>query len=338
MRPLWKYSWPDGQQVYIAGTSGEVVQFTTTASRLGAYAGAIPHWLYFTPLRSRQSQWTAVVVWSSGIATIAAILGLVIGIWMYSPSGRYHYAGAPAHIPYRGQKRWHTIFGLVFGVGAVTWAFSGMLSMDPFPAAAASAQRGDTRVARALRGEFDLAAYAAKHPREALTSLGGLDVRQLELTTFAGEAVYLATLRDGETRVVPVAGPPQPAFAVDRIAAVVGAAVQPSHVDVRVLDRYDRYYLDRRRTRPLPVVLATVDDGQQTRYYVDPRTARIAATYSPRNWVSRWLYHGLHSLDFPWLYDYRPAWDIVVIVFMLGGTALTVTSVILAWRVVARRS
>ena len=53
--------------------------------------------------------------------------------------------------------------------------------------------------------------------------------------------------------------------------------------------------------------------------------------------MSRWLYHGLHSLDFPWLYDYRPLWDIVVITFMLGGTALCVTSLILAWRVLGRK-
>jgi hypothetical protein len=48
------------------------------------------------------------------------------------------------------------------------------------------------------------------------------------------------------------------------------------------------------------------------------------------------LYHGLHSLDFPWLYNYRPAWDIVAITFMVGGTALCVTSLILAWRVIGR--
>ena len=52
--------------------------------------------------------------------------------------------------------------------------------------------------------------------------------------------------------------------------------------------------------------------------------------------MSRWLYHGLHSLDFPWLYNYRPLWDIVVITFMVGGTALCVTSLILAWRVIGR--
>ncbi len=61
------------------------------------------------------------------------MLGLVIAAWMLSPSKRYRYDGAPTAIPYRGQKRLHTIFGLLFGIGAVTWAFSGMLSMEPFP-------------------------------------------------------------------------------------------------------------------------------------------------------------------------------------------------------------
>ena len=73
------------------------------------------------------------MIWSSGIGTISAILGVVIGLWMYSPSRKYRYAGTATSIPYRGQKRWHTVFGLIFGVATVTYAFSGMLSMDPFP-------------------------------------------------------------------------------------------------------------------------------------------------------------------------------------------------------------
>ena len=50
-----------------------------------------------------------------------------------------------------------------------------------------------------------------------------------------------------------------------------------------------------------------------------------------------WLYNGLHTLNFPWLYNHRPLWDIVVITFMVGGTALCVTSLILAWRVLGRK-
>jgi hypothetical protein len=97
------------------------------------------------------------------------------------------------------------------------------------------------------------------------------------------------------------------------------------------------YYLDRHRERPLPVVLARLNDAEKTRLYIDPKTSRLVGTYSSSNWMSRWLYHGLHSLDFPWLYNYRPLWDIVVITFMVGGTALCVTSLVLAWRVLGRK-
>jgi hypothetical protein len=84
------------------------------------------------------------------------------------------------------------------------------------------------------------------------------------------------------------------------------------------------------------VIRAELNDRHRTRFYIDPKTARVVGSYSSRHWVTRWLYHGLHSLDFPWLYTHRPAWDLTVITFMLGGTALSVTSLILASRVLRR--
>jgi hypothetical protein len=308
------------------------VQYTTRGSRIGAYLGPIPHWIYFTPLRKHQAAWNQVVTWSSGIGTVTALLGVVIGIWMFSPSKRYRFDGMPAHIPYRGQKRWHTVLGLIFGAGAVTWVFSGMLSMDPVPAMTAR-PRGD--IPQALRGPLQLAAFATKDPRDALAQLQGLDVKELELTSVAGEAVYLATLNRAGTRIVPVAGLPRVEFDRQRLVSLLDGAAQPAGLaDTRVLEQYDAFYLDRHRQRPLPVILARVNDAEHTRYYVDPKTARVVGSYSSRSWMSRWLYHGLHSLDFPWLYNHRPLWDIVVITFMLGGTALCVTSLILAWRVI----
>src|SRR5215213_4897230 len=134
LEPVFKFSWSNGEQVYVSQGTGEVVQYTTTASRIGAYVSAIPHWLYFTPLRKHGPEWSQVVIWSSGIGTLAAILGVVVGAWMYSPRKRYRYDGTPSRIPYRGQKRWHMVFGLVFGIATITWTFSGLLSMDPFPA------------------------------------------------------------------------------------------------------------------------------------------------------------------------------------------------------------
>jgi hypothetical protein len=115
------------------------------------------------------------------------------------------------------------------------------------------------------------------------------------------------------------------------------AAGESGLAEITTIDQYDMYYLDRHRERPLPVVLARLNDAEKTRLYIDPKTSRLVGTYSSSNWMSRWLYHGLHSLDFPWLYNYRPLWDIVVITFMVGGTALCVTSLVLAWRVLGRK-
>ena len=67
------------------------------------------------------------------------------------------------------------------------------------------------------------------------------------------------------------------------------------------------------------------------------KTATVVRSYSSRNAARRWLYNGLHSFNFPWLYNHRPLWDIVVITFMLGGTALCVTALVLAWRALGKK-
>ncbi len=347
LRPMLKYSFPNGEEVYISENNGEVVQYTTTASRLGAWVGAIPHWLYFTPLRKHQPEWSKFVIWSSGISTVASIIGIAVGIWMLSPAKKYRFAGQPTSIPYKGQKRWHTILGLAFGILTATWAFSGMLSMGVIPnRGPANTAKGKGKggppavsIPQALRGgRFQLSAFAAKLPSEALRQLAGFPVKELEFTTFAGDPVYIATDGDRRSRIVPMNAEPMDEFDRDRIMNIVKlASPQGSIAELRVMDEYDRYYLDRRGRRPLPVIYARTTEPDETRYYIDPKSGRVVQQYNSRGWINRWLYHGLHSLDFPWLYKYRPLWDIVVIALMLGCTALCVTSIVLTWRVLKRK-
>jgi hypothetical protein len=342
LRPLYKFSFPDGQQVYVSGRDAEVVQYTTSESRFWAYLGAIPHWLYFTPLRAHPPQWFKFVVWTSGMGTLAAIFGIIIALWMFSPSRRYLYAGTPASIPYTGWKRWHMIVGLAFGIVTATWAFSGLLSMGPFEFVerlAGNRRPATANIAAALRGPegFDLSRYAEKGPRAAIASLGdGFQTKELEFTIFAGDPIYLATNGRGETRIVPVHGDPKTKFSPARIMEIVREAAGASLDELRLMNGYDAYYLDRTGRRPLPVVYARLNDENRTRYYIDVKTGQIIESYNSGNWITRWLYHGLHSLDFPWLYKHRPLWDIVVIGLLTGGTAVCVTSLVLAGRVLKR--
>ena len=58
------------------------------------------------------------------------------------------------------------------------------------------------------------------------------------------------------------------------------------------------------------------DDPDKTWFYIDPRLGRVLARYQRRERLQRWIYHGLHSLDFSFWYYSRPAWDIGVIVLV----------------------
>jgi hypothetical protein len=329
--PMWTCSWPDGERVYVSQMSGDVVQYTSSRLRVGAYLGPIPHWLYIAPLRRRAWLWRAVVIAAAAAGTIGAALGLMIGCSRFSPTRRYRRAGAPSRTPYTGRKRWHVILGLIFGTGAVTWAFSGLLSMAP--------ERQTPRVRSSLLGPPRLDAFARLAPEAALRRLAGLDVRELQLASFDGKAVYLADLAGGATRIVTGDGDVRHQFDRSAIVALARRMAAPARLAATgIIDRYDAYYRDRRGRLPLPVLAVALDDAERTRLYVDPATARIAGSYDRSQWPGRWLYHGLHSLDFPWLAAHPAVWLSIVLVSMIGGAALSSTAALLAWRVVTRRA
>jgi hypothetical protein len=54
--------------------------------------------------------------------------------------------------------------------------------------------------------------------------------------------------------------------------------------------------------------------------------------------LNRWLYHGFHSFDFPFLYYRRPLWDIVVIGLSIGGLVLSISTFNTGWRRVWKRT
>ena len=258
LRPLWKYSWPDGEEVYVSKVTGEVVQYTTRESRIGAYFGAIPHWLYFTPLRRNGRVWNKVVIWSSGIGAVTSLLGLIVGIWISLPIVR---------IPYTGPKRWHAILGLIFGLITCTWVFSGMLSMEPF-----DWQSGPDGAAQesALRGsDWRAAAFAGKSPAQALAE-AGRPIKEAGVNFFRGRANISGRRRAAASLFDP-----------DQISSRDGGCEQTRRTvaEVRVVREYEPYYI-------APVRLAAFAGGVHavgrdgSMFYVDLKTARIVQSYS----------------------------------------------------------
>src|SRR5262249_33491248 len=142
------------------------------------------------------------------------------------------------------------------------------------------------RLAGALRGgRMPLSPFAAKPPRVALEQ-SGLRVKELELTSVAGEPVYVATESPEQSRLVPVHFDPAPFLDQEVTGGVIGQAIEPLKiVEARLVFDYEAYYLDRHHELPLPVLFVRVNDPDNSTYYIDPRTARIVQAYSAR---SRW--------------------------------------------------
>jgi hypothetical protein len=86
------------------------------------------------------------------------------------------------------------------------------------------------------------------------------------------------------------------------------------------------------------VLRVKFDDPAQTWIYVDPEMSRVLGSVPKLARVERWLYNGLHSLDFAFWYSRRPLWDIGMIMLLLGGLATSAIGAFLGGRRIVRAS
>jgi hypothetical protein len=332
--PLHKFRVDDdrGTELYVSPRTGEVTMVTTRTGRALAWISTIPHFFYFAALRENQPLWYQVVVWSSGAVCALAVLGLVLGIVQ---SRRQKYAGF---------MRWHYVTGLVFGVFTATWAFSGLLSMEPFDWTNSEplAVRRDVFTG----GPIELGKFAAMRPAEWDHIVNGRGIKEIELARIQDEHYYLVRLArdpDAEKRPERLHQPyyitgraesdrllvradtlqvRREPFSADSLVARLRAALPDVPiVEQQLLAEYDAYYYSRQQLTPLPVLRVKFADPGETWFYIDPSNSTILSQVTRLSRVERWLYNGLHSWDFPIWYDMRPLWDITMIVALLGGLA-----------------
>jgi hypothetical protein len=139
-----------------------------------------------------------------------------------------------------------------------------------------------------------------------------------------------------ERRYVSALQPGRGAFTTfDRAAMTEVARAAMPGVEVHDavwLQDYDGYYYDPRGSLALPVLRVRYADRHGTWLYLDPESGGIVERSVRIGRLRRWLYQGLHSLDFPFLYFRRPLWDIVAIVLSIGGIVLSVTTMLPALR------
>ena len=317
-QPIFRFAFADtaGSILYVSGASGRVVLRTTAAQRFWNWLGAIPHWLYFERLRMDGLMWSQTVIWTSILGSFLTIIGLYLGIAQFKrgKDGR--------HSPYRGLFYWHHLAGLVFGVVALAFVVSGLVSMNPW--GFLDSRAGGERVR--LEGPS---------PRwsEVKASIAALQARSvmainLSLAPYGGKVFWLATGGDGSVTRLDASGNMAALGERDLVEAGGRVAGAAGVVSQDLMSDGDAYYVSAK----LPVYRVIVNDAESTRYYIDPTSgALLQRVDSNRRW-HRWLFGAVHRLDFAAWIRVRPAWDVILIALMLGGFGVSATGVYLALR------
>jgi uncharacterized iron-regulated membrane protein len=322
----FKFDDPDRTTIYVSGTAGQIVTWTTAGHRFWNWLGTIPHFLYFQSLRVQQQLWSQTVIWTSLLGTFLTVVGIALGIVQF---GR----GKDGKLsPYRGWFYWHHVIGLVFGVLTLTWVFSGLVSMNPWGFLEGRG-RGEASLVEGPLPQW----REVKASLEALrTQLAGSGVVSLTSAPLGGRLYWMATFNDRSVKRLDSSGIVAPTSEAELAQAARRIAGDRAIAEQGLVNEEDAYYYARQRRRfdevVLPVYRIILKDDEQTRYYLDPNAGALVQRADSTGRWRRWLFSGLHRLDFAEWMRARPFRDILMWLTLLGGLAASVTGVYLAFR------
>jgi hypothetical protein len=319
-RPLYRVALNDvlGTELYVSMTTGEVVLDTARRERAWNYVGSVAHWIYPTALRSHSAAWAALLWWLSFLALIGAATGAVVGTL------RVAVEGSRLVSPHRGWQALHHWLGLCCMPFLLTWIFSGWLSMDNGrlvssgkPADAEAASITGATVWSALSPDEIHRLPASVREVEWFTFGGRLYRR--ERTGFASQQLFLADSND-DAADREFLGPEEVDAAARQLAGACEASfpVQPDDAYAMVA------------TMPGSPVFRVICGADW--FDIDGASGVVLEKLNTSRRVYRWLFAGLHTLDFPIL-TARPALRAAVVsALCLCGLVFSFTAVVIAWR------
>jgi uncharacterized iron-regulated membrane protein len=320
-RPLYRVATGDAQgtELYVSHRSGTVVQITTARQRFWGWLGAVPHWLYFSVLRSRPEIWAQVVIWTSLAGSFLAALGLIIGIKQLRQAGRSRLS------PYHGLTWWHHVSGVFFGLFALTWVASGLLSMNPWGLMEgrdlAATLHGINGTPSTLKDVEELVAQ--------LQARNFADLKSVESAPLGGRLFAVGTLADGNKIRYGADGDPQKLG--DRDIAEAAVRIAGPGATWQLLTREDAYYYSIMSTHALlPVIRVRQANGDF--YYLDPVSAALVSRADPDERDYRWWHSGLHRLDFWPALRSPTARNLIMLPLLVGATVVCVIGAYLGLR------
>lgn len=340
-RPLYKVEvgGPQPGSLYVSSRTGEVVLDAPYRQQRWNYVGAWLHWLYFLRMQSVDPVWTWVVIVLSGLCTVVAISGIVVGVWRWRFRGRYR---SGAKTPYAEPwMRWHHLIGLSASAFVLTWIFSGLMSMNPLQVFSSTAGAVDTARYRGAAVALD-SAMARPQALLAAASREGVVPVEIQWRRIGGELFAVLLDRQGGTRIV------SQAEGQLHVARVLPTPWLQQHAQVMgrgplrafsILHAPDEYFYPRApeamngaAVRRFPVAVADFGDAPATRVYFDLATGDPLLTLGHRERVGRWLFYFLHSWDLPGMLRQENTRLGVLLVLSVAGSGLCATGVVIGYR------
>lgn len=329
-RPLHLISLGDkaGTALYVSASNGAIVLDTQRSERAWNWLGSTIHWIYPQVLRQHGELWAQVIIWLSVLGLVSILSGLVLGIMRLRPRRRYR----GIHMsPYRGVDKWHHISGLICVIFILTFTFSGLMSMSPW--GLFQSQGSAQQQMQAFQGaaSLDLDSFPAW---EADALPAGL--KEVEWRMIGGQGYLLLWHSLAEQQVMTASGAVKPGLGLTAADLRTLSADMIPAAEIQTIDsltRHDNYYYPRRDQHfPLPVYRVRFTDAESTWFDIDPESGRILARHTDASRLNRWLFNGLHSLDFRFLLERGILWDLTLIILSLAGLLFSITSLIIGWR------
>jgi hypothetical protein len=316
---------------YVSSKTGELLQKLNQYDKAWTWVGAIPHWIYFKDIRINTPLWRFIVISLSMLGVVLSILGIVIGI------NRFIIARKRGLLlnPYKKKWfKWHHYLGFIFGTFTFTWILSGLFSMNPLKW---SPEKNLSQIEQKIWDgnisfrKFQIDSIIHRYISEInqKDSVKSIEFKKFDSQWYAIEnlnstkrRLFTMKCKDFKLKVL------QSNFFLPKIKELFP---NDSVVEVEKLFSYDDYYYSRDKTLPLPVYKYIISDLDKTVLYVDPLGVEVLKKMGQRNRFERWIYNGLHSFDFEIIRNKRPLWDVVVIILLIGVTALSFSGVVLTF-------
>jgi hypothetical protein len=329
-RPFYRAFLQDRDEtiIYVSARTREVLQKTEAQERAWNYIGAIVHWIYPTLLRKNWTLWDQVVWWISLFAVMTTAAGLLLGIIRYRGASGENRKGISS--PFKGWLRAHHILGMFVGIFVFTWIFSGWLSMDHGRFFSKPNPEPD-QIKNFRSKSFKNAAEAVS--LEALKSLNSFN--EVEIIAVGGQVFVMGRNSSEQKLFKPLSSDsllPTGLGEPEIIKAIKKAWPNTKIHSTYRPDESDVYGQLREGSLPKTTLRVVLDNPVETWVHIDLESGKIVSVMDKSRRLYRWLFNGLHSLDFPGLAKNRPLWDVLILSMLTVGFFFSITSVVVGWK------